>query len=113
MHRAFKAGVTLPVLIRFLTPEKLATLEGSLWFMCMTAFSRRSGTASSAGFWGEDNRANWEHKEDSIRHFLKSHLVLGESYTKWWGPAFALSGYLFDSKRMPSRDATHAWGMYY
>jgi hypothetical protein len=88
IHKAFKDGVTLPALVRFLTPEELDDMGFMGGFMPAQAydgFLEKIGDRFECGLCAEDSRANWKHKKDSIRHFRKFHLGLGKSCTKWWG----------------------------
>lgn len=84
--KAFKKGVTLAALVRFLTSEELNELGLTGGFapaQVYDGFLEMIGGRFECGLCGEAKRANWKNKKDSILHFQKFHFGLGESCAKW------------------------------
>jgi hypothetical protein len=109
IHQALEDSVPGPTLLRSLTPEevdKVSFIGGFTPAQVYDCFLEKIGDNFECGFCGEDNRANWKHKDDPVRHFRKFHFGLDENCTKWWGPGSALgpshpthARYLFDSEK--------------
>ena len=86
IHKAFKKGVTLSALVRFLTLEELNEMGFTGGFtpaQVYDGFLEKIGERFECGLCGEAKRTNWKNKKDSIRHFQKFHFGLAESCTKW------------------------------
>jgi hypothetical protein len=86
IHKVFKDGVNLPALVRFLTPEELdemGFMGGFTPAQAYDGFLEKIGGRFECGLCGEDKRANWKHKKDSILHFKKFHFGLAEGCARW------------------------------
>ena len=86
IHKAFKDEVGLRTLVRFLKPEEIGEMGFTGGFTPAQAydgFLAKIADRFECGLCGEDKRANWKHKKDSIRHFQKCHCGLAESCAKW------------------------------
>ena len=84
--KVFKKGVTINALSRTLSEDEINAVDHDHGFRLAQAydgFLEKVEDRFECGLCGEEKRANWRNKKDSIRHFQKFHFGIGETYGTW------------------------------
>ena len=84
--KAFANGVTTDALTRTLSIEEANAVNHNHGFRLSRAydgFLEKVEDRFGCGLCPEENRANWKNKKDSVRHFQKFHLGIGETCGVW------------------------------
>ena len=84
--KAFTNGVTPNALTRTLSDEEVNAVDHDHGFRLSQAYDgllEKVEDRFGCGLCPEENRANWKHKKDSIRHFKKFHFGVGETCGMW------------------------------
>ena len=85
--KAFKKGVTVDALKRTLSEDEINAVDHDHGFCLSQAydgFLEKVEDRFECGLCGEEKRANWRNKKDSIRHYQKFHFGIGETCGTWW-----------------------------
>ena len=86
IHKVFKDGVTLPALVRVLTPEERGEMGFTGGFTPLHAydgFLEKNEDGFQCGLCREDKRTYWKCKKDAARHLRKFHFGLADKCIGW------------------------------